>query len=343
MTQHAPRTAQTPQVNRPQALSHIASLDGLRGVSVLAVVVFHVNEDLLPGGYLGVSVFFTLSGFLITRLLLRETGSTGTISLRQFYDRRFRRLLPAASVTIIATALWVLVVDRRSLLAEGDVRASALWHFNWHELSKEVAYGAADASALAHYWSLSIEEQFYFVYPIVLLALARTAPRMLRPTIYLLLAGSIPLAIIIDNYFNTFSRLFEILAGCAIAVVVSANPAVRKGVGTTVTVTAMLILTVAMFRTPLPSGGELPTLAIFATTGATLAIIYVSAASDGNGPLAGRGLRTLGTYSYSIYLWHWPILVLVDNVVVQLALTAALSVLSFQFVEQPLRRLRSDS
>lgn len=330
-------TELTPSGNA--GLSHLPSLDGLRGIAVLAVVAFHFDQNLLSGGFLGVSVFFTLSGFLISRLLLHEVAATGTISLLRFYDRRFRRLLPAASMTIIGTAIWVLAVGRRSLLPAGDVRASALWHFNWHELSKDVAYGAADSSALAHFWSLAIEEQFYFAYPVLLFGVAAIAGRSLRPVILSATVVAAVLAVTLDSYFNTFSRLFEILAGCAVAAI--AVPNGGKFVRSIVTAASLAILGILMVLTELPSGGELPTVAIFLTAGTTVAIISVAGTSGRRSFLGHPVLRSIGTYSYSIYLWHWPVFVLVDNRLVQVLLTISLSLVSFHCVEQPIRRLRT--
>lgn len=319
-------------------LSHIPALDGLRGLSVLAVVLYHFDDRILAGGFLGVSVFFTLSGFLISRILLHEAETTGTISVRRFFDRRFRRLLPAASLAIIGTSAWVLASGRRHLLPAGDVRSSALWHFNWHELSKDISYGAADSSALGHFWSLAIEEQFYFVYPVIILGLLRVNKRCVRPAILGAAIVSILLASMLDSYYNTFSRSFEILAGCAAATHSTAK--IRGSLATSGPLVALIAL---MALTTLPTGGELPTIAVFLTAGATVMIIHASQTTGGHPILTHPVLRTLGTYSYSIYLWHWPVFVLVDNALIRIALTVLLSVGSYHLVEQPIRRTKGSS
>ena len=156
-------------VRRPTGsgrLAHIAALDGVRGLAVLAVVVYHLDADLLPGGFLGVSLFFTLSGFLITNLLVAEWRATGTIDLGSFWSRRFRRLLPA-SVAGIALVIVLSPAWTANQLAglPGDVAGALGYVANWRFITGGDRYGAGfeAPSPLLHYWSLAIEEQFYLV------------------------------------------------------------------------------------------------------------------------------------------------------------------------------------
>lgn len=160
--------------SRPTAGStHRRDLDGLRAVAILLVLAYHAGVRLIPGGYVGVDVFFVISGFLITGLLLQEVARTGTISIRDFYARRARRLLPASALVLVVTVL-VSHAIMSPLAAErtnGDAIASALYVANWHFAMQTTDYFAAqvNASPLLHYWSLAVEEQFYMLWPMLLL------------------------------------------------------------------------------------------------------------------------------------------------------------------------------
>ncbi len=325
-------------------LSHVQALDGLRGIAVALVVVYHFEESWLPGGYLGVSMFFTLSGFLITRLLLAEVAATGSVDLRRFYDRRFRRLLPAACVTIIGSAAWVYFADRLSLISSGDIFAATFWYFNVHEILRDVTYGGADASVLAHYWSLSIEEQFYLVFPaLVLLSAKLSGVQGVRLLVAGALVIAVPAALVIDRYLHTGARVGEIAAGCALAVGLHRRPIARHD-GPRVAVAAVAITAVVVFLArvvELPLGGELPSIAILVTSAATLALVLIGLAAPAAAPLANPVLRILGRYSYSIYLWHWPVFTLIDSAAAQILLTVVLSLGSYHLIENPIRRSRA--
>src|SRR5262245_33093968 len=161
---------------RVDPLGYEPALDGLRAVAVMAVLFFHARFSWAQGGFLGVSTFFTLSGFLITSLLLREHATTGSISLRSFWRRRFRRLLPASWLTLalviaMGAAGWWNNDQLRDL--RGDVPAALAQVVNWHFILADRSYGAqfAAPSPLEHYWSLSLEEQFYLVFPLAVAGL----------------------------------------------------------------------------------------------------------------------------------------------------------------------------
>ncbi len=238
-----------PASTGPEKTPHrVPALDGLRGLAVAAVVVYHLSPDLLPGGFLGVSVFFVLSGYLITSLLLGEGQTTGRIGLTRFWGRRFRRLLPAALVGLaVAVAVAAVAGDAHQLRTlPGDVTAAALYVANWRFIVQGAPYGAhyLQPSVVQHYWSLAIEEQFYVVVALVAAALARFARR--RST-WLAVFGALALASMAATvalgpadhtriYFGTGTRAFELLAGALLAVVVNgrigdAPPRPRSAVG----------------------------------------------------------------------------------------------------------------
>ncbi|MGZ4758484.1 MAG: acyltransferase family protein, partial [Acidimicrobiales bacterium] len=217
-------------VRAPRDTVRVPALDGLRGIAVLAVVMYHLAPDRLPGGFLGVSMFFVLSGFLITSLLLSESASRGRIGLRSFWRRRFRRLLPAALVGLaLAVVVAALVGDPHQLRTlPGDVASAAAYVANWHFIAQGVAYGVhyQQPSVVQHFWSLAIEEQFYIVVALLAFALARaSASRRTWGLVFGILAVASMAATLalgsanqIEVYFGTGPRAFELLAGSLLAI-----------------------------------------------------------------------------------------------------------------------------
>src|SRR6476661_8177324 len=209
-------------------------IEGLRAVAIVAVLLCHAGLAFVAGGYVGVDVFFVISGFLITRLLLGEVDRTGGISLRRFYARRAKRLLPLTAVLL--AAVGILSVLRlspvRAVEVSGDIVSSALYTANWHFAAQSVDYFAQDIepSPVLHLWSLAIEEQFYVVWPSLLLAVTwfwRRRGGSVRPAIWvtlaIVLAGSFALGVKLTAdqpaaaYFSTFGRAWELGLGAALA------------------------------------------------------------------------------------------------------------------------------
>ena len=166
---------------RSELLSYIPSLDGIRALSVLAVIVYHANKLWLPGGFLGVEVFFVISGYLITLLLLAESEKNGTVSLKQFWLRRARRLLPALWVVVVGVVVFAALFQREILgTLRGDVIAALFYGFNWFQVWVGTSYFTSfEFVPLRHLWSLAVEEQFYLIWPVVMLVVAKFGKRRL--------------------------------------------------------------------------------------------------------------------------------------------------------------------
>ena len=347
-------------------LGHMPALDGLRGVAVAAVVAYHLGARWLPGGYLGVDVFFVLSGFLITSLLVTPSGAAPP-SLAGFWGRRARRLLPALLVLLavlaVAQAAGLLASTASALRA--DALASLAYVANWHQLVAGRSYFArlAAPSPLQHTWSLGIEEQFYVLWPLLLLALRRVRPPNAAAAAATagasLSAGwaawlAVHGASLDRVYYGTDTRAFELLAGAALALGVAARPdpgwrgrGLLHGAGGAGAVVLGVLLVRASPSTRLFEG----TLVI-----AVIAVAAVIADTrlGRPGPLSAllslAPLRLLGRISYAVYLWHWPVVVELTPArtgvagaglqVLRLAVTGLLAAASTFLLEERLRRGR---
>jgi peptidoglycan/LPS O-acetylase OafA/YrhL len=353
--------------SRPRRLRHIPALDGLRAAAVLAVMLYHGGVSWMEGGYLGVDAFFVLSGFLITALLLGEWRSTGGIAFGQFWIRRARRLLPALGLValgVIAYGAFLAPADQLSTL-RGDLFASLGYVTNWRMIFSGEGYfdQFAAPSPLRHVWSLAIEEQFYLVWPLVVYALMRwlRMPWRVMATLFggLALASAAWMAVAFESagvnraYYGTDTRAQALLVGAALAVVyVSVGPvrtelarrALSVAAALAVGVTAWLWITAGDTATWLYEGGYfLAAIAIAAV------ITRVAQPRPGvlGAVLSWPPLQWIGRISYGLYLWHWPIYVVVtaDRVgidgtallLVRLALTFAAATASYYLVELPVR------
>ncbi|MFJ5927191.1 acyltransferase family protein [Kitasatospora sp. NPDC092948] len=339
-----------PPVERPRFRPDI---EGLRAVAVLAVLAFHAAVPGLAGGFVGVDVFFVISGYLITGLLRSESAATGKVRLAEFYSRRARRLLPSAAVVLAVVAVLgaLLTAPLRRADLERDVLASALSVANWRFIAEQTDYLAAgrDPSVLLHFWSLAVEEQFYLLWAPLMALAARWAwkRRTLLGLTLVLGAGSFWLSLhwSAGAYLSTPTRAWQFAAGAVVALLpIRRIPRLIRellGLGGMAAVLGAVLVFDA--RTPYPGYAALvPTIG-------TAAIVLA-----GEQHLVGRVLalgapRAIGRLSYNLYLWHWPVLVLAEarwgtlhwGVKVALTAAAALPALAaLNWLEQPLRRSR---
>jgi peptidoglycan/LPS O-acetylase OafA/YrhL len=343
---------------------HLPALDGLRGIALLGVLLFHANGA-LTGGYLGVDLFFVLSGYLITSLLLAEHAQTGHIALSAFWVRRARRLFPALLSLMPAIAIYGRYFARPDELQ--SLRAQALatlgYVANWQTIFEHKSYWQlfSSPSPLEHTWSLSIEEQFYVLWPLlVTFVLRRYTSRALLAVSLLLSALSMAAMLLFFDpdhttraYLGTDTRMAGILAGAALATLISPNQSFSARATRALDALGALSIVglgVAWY--------ELSGTSAFLYRGGFWltelgALLLIACAVAGQQSLVARALsfrplRLLGTISYGVYLWHWPVNVCLSPERVHMhgfalqalhfSLTFAIAIASYRFLEQPIRR-----
>jgi len=369
-TAHGRRRSAAADLNiAARPLGHIAELDGLRGLAVIGVLAFHADH--LPGGFLGVDLFFVLSGWLITRLLLIETSTTGGVDLMAFWGRRMRRLLPAvlALLVVVSGYAW-LWGNTASRVDTSDVGPWAQWYVaNWHAIGDAGDYWAlfSEPSMFDHLWSLAIEEQFYVVWPVAIALLWQRSRRPERTGWILMTSGvvlSTLLAVVLAGssgvtrvYMGTDTRAASILCGAVAAMPISARAMsrlMRTRSGPWVLWLAVGVIALMWWRVDGATASWLFRGGL--TAHAMLSAIAISGLvarreADIRGLLsrvvAGRGLQWCGRLSYSLYLWHWPVYIVVADrtdldgwrlTLVRVAATVVVSVTGYQLVEQYVRR-----
>lgn len=361
----------------PTSFRHAPALDGLRGIAVAAVVVYHLWPDVLPGGFIGVDVFFVLSGFLLSALMVREAESTGGFGIGRFFIRRVRRLLPATLLVLLGLAAYAVTWAQPAELERLREHSfgALTYTINWMFIVDGTTYTdvIVGASPLRHMWSLAIEEQFYIVLAIAMFVLVRVVSD--RSTIRVRLGyGALGLAAVsalwmfvlsvagasqARLYFGTDTRVHAMLLGVGLGALVgdrlldarrdARRTAVLAPVPAVATATAgfgILVLfglnatedATWMFR-----GGF-----VIVAVASTLVIAGVLSSRPIDRVLSFGPLVGLGTISYGVYLWHWPVIVILDDdripaegdvlALIQIAITLTLSIASYGLVEQPIRQ-----
>ncbi|MDN4072034.1 acyltransferase family protein [Fictibacillus terranigra] len=347
---------------------YMPGIDGLRAFAVLAVIAYHLNLGWAPGGLLGVGIFFVLSGYLITDLIIAEYHRTGKINFKQFWIRRARRLLPALLSMLALVILWVLLFERSFLL---DLWANVLsvltYVSNWWLIFHKVSYFAqfGPPSPLNHLWSLAVEEQFYLIWPLILLLglhYIKNKQVILNSILAAAIISAIAMAVLYTPgedpsrvYYGTDTRAFALLIGAGLAIVWPSRKLStrlpkeqRKALDMVGILSLFGILLLIGFTSQFDSflyRGGMVILSIF-----TLFVVATLAhPSSRLGMVMGcKPLRWIGVRSYGIYLWHFPVIVLSnpaqENVhpsawlkITQFALIIILATLSWHFVEEPIR------
>lgn len=353
---------------------YMPGLDGLRAIAVIAVIIYHLGFKWFPGGLLGVGVFFTLSGYLITDILLNQIDKGG-IQFKNFWFARARRLFPALFLMLFIVVAWVTVIGpHQPNDFRGSTISAAFYVNNWYLIFHDVSYFAAFGTPqpFNHLWSLSVEEQFYIVWPVAMLGIVKLFPRvepttgarfrMAGATIGLALVSMILMIVLykpgIDPsrvYYGTDTRALELLVGAALAMVwpsrrlhARIKPEARRvidiaGVLGLVVILAMF-LRAQEFAPFLYRGG-------FMLLSIATAVVVAALAHPASrlGPIVGcKPMRWVGERSYGIYLWHFPIIVLTTpegaegvnlaRAFLQVAATLLIAALSWKYVEDPIRR-----
>lgn len=350
-------------LGKPQARPDFrGDIEGLRGVAVIAVVLYHAG--FLAGGFIGVDLFFVVSGFLITGLLWRELQRTGRVSFTSFYARRVRRLLPASVLVLVTTVLvasqWLSPLSARAVAK--DATAAALYVANYRFAALRTDYLTDSAlSPLQHYWTLSVEEQFYLLWPLLLVMAAGAWRRSGRvsvgsATTMLVIVGATSLALSVWltsvsqpwAFFSLPTRAWEFVAGGLVALGAPRLRHMSKAAAAVLGWLGVGAIAWAVIR--ISPSTAFPGTAVLAPVGGTVALLSAGCAAPARGVsflLAGRALQAVGRVSYSWYLWHWPVLTLPAAAagralgpwqrVAFAGLSGALAVATTKLVENPLR------
>jgi peptidoglycan/LPS O-acetylase OafA/YrhL len=363
----------TPAAGAARPTGHLPGLDGLRAISVIAVLIYHAGFSWLHGGFLGVEVFFVVSGYLITALLMSEVAGSGTVSLRGFWLRRARRLLPALVMVLIAVTVGAALFG--SAQVQSDVKRDLPWAVfyaaNWGQIVGDAAY-FANLSPFRHLWSLAVEEQWYLVWPLIVLGLVARRGRPLGRTAGTAMIGAGVAVMVLTTwmarapelgseridllYLSTFTRSSGLLLGAGAAVLwspwrVSSHPVApgRRWTVDIAGIVALAWLADAMVRATITDRGlyrwQLASVSI-ASLVVVLAVVHPASVYV-RSLLSTRPLVEIGKRSYGVYLWSWPISVAVGaytgswpRFIIAMALTAVVSELSYRLVETPIRQGR---
>jgi peptidoglycan/LPS O-acetylase OafA/YrhL len=357
---------------RSGRFSYRPALDGLRAIALVAVLIYHLGYSWFPGGFIGVDVFFVLSGYLITSLLLIELDRTGRIDLREFWLRRARRLLPALILMLLAVALWTAATapPLELPLRRQDIFWTLFYGANWHFIASGQDYFAqfTSASPLRHTWSLAVEEQFYIAWPVLVVG-AVAVTRRRRLAVMTLCGIGIAISTVAAAwlfrlsdpsrvYYGTDTRIYEPLLGALLAASLRGQPSRwHRHAGPLVSLAGATALGAAFFFLDEHNSAYYFGLSL-ALAACTAAVIWgVEAAPSGAmaRALSWQPVRWVGGVSYGLYLWHWPVILAVTSAphplsllpgsaglnLARMLVTFGIAVASFYLLEQPIRRGRA--
>ena len=343
-------------------------LDGMRAVAVYLVVAYHAGLERFSGGFIGVDVFFVLSGYLVTQVLLKDLRGTGGIGFRRFYARRVRRLLPAAGFALVVTAAVFAAIATRAEVADatGAFRAAAMYFANWYFIDQSTDYFGADiqTSPVIHFWSLSVEEQFYFVWPLLLAGIFAVGRRagerswaVVRLLIGVAIAASLLAAFVLSDdylsraYYGTDTRAYQLLAGALLACSPGLVGWATRRIGRPLAWGALAALaTVVALGTSLLDVWPIGRGAL--VTAATCALILCMEAGESGAVRSGLSTGPvvyLGRISYGTYLWHWPVIIVATRgfepsppatFAIAVLVATGLASISYQLLEKPIRESR---
>lgn len=328
-------------------------IDGLRAIAVLAVVLFHLEFTFLPGGFVGVDVFFVISGYLITKILTRQIGNND-FSFIEFYARRVKRLMPAALVLIATTivfAYFILTPDKYVELAKSGVMATVFSVNFWFAFNSGYFDQSSELSPFLHLWSLAVEEQYYFVMPVILVAAAKFGKKSFFWTVLLITASSFLMSAYTSakypdtSYYLLHTRAWELGAGGLVSFIPIKYFSHRLS-----NLLQLLGLSIVFFSFVFISASDVfpGTVALLPVLGSCLLILFGSEKSTIGKMLCNKLVVIMGQSSYSIYLWHWPIVVfyrvyiserhfLLGEQIVLLILSIGMGWLSYTIIEQRFR------
>jgi peptidoglycan/LPS O-acetylase OafA/YrhL len=343
-------------------------LDGLRAVAVYLVVLFHARADRFSGGFIGVDVFFVLSGYLVTQLLLRDLSGRGALRFGRFYARRMRRLLPASFVLLVVTAVVFSALAAPAEVASGigAFKAAFLYVANWYFIHQSSDYFAAtiDSSPIIHFWSLAVEEQFYLVWPVLLTGLYLATRRLrthaqhaMQLAIAVAALASVLWALHLSTtnlnraYYGTDARAYQLMAGALIAVTPGLLRRVVRLRFLSVAAAAALLALLGLSTSAFTMGAIQRGIAVTIVTVTLIVAIECARGGPVNRVLSCPPMVYLGKISYGTYLWHWPviwvILEITDGDISPLStfglaalVGTGLASLSYTILERPIREYR---
>jgi len=348
---------------------YMVGLDSLRGLAILGVILYHINFNWMPGGFLGVTVFFVLSGYLITDILAMEWKRNKRIDLKKFWLSRARRLLPGMFVMLVITLAWITIFHSSLLeTMRGDSLAALFYVSNWWYIYHKLSYfdNFNQLSPLNHFWSLAVEEQFYVVWPFIIslgLYHIKKQSRMILLICLGAVASALAMAILYEPgadpsriYYGTDTRAFSLLIGAALALIWPSNRLANKIIPRARLIldvvggTALIIILLMFWKTNqydpfLYNGGML----LLSIVTALLVANLAHPASRIAQFLRFRPLRWIGIRSYGIYLWHYPILTLTTpkvnagdfsliRAILQFLLIIMIAQISWKYIEKPIRQ-----